>query len=123
MNEQTAADLRRVMQEATVMSATPFTKQDRANAVVRRGITFLIREIASTGHTFGILAFCREVTRPELLADPVLGVREMERLESVTPSDVPVAYWAMASDVFYEAGLLAGLIMLPTDATVLRGAA
>jgi hypothetical protein len=118
MNSQTARGLEQVIQEAKIMSAAPFTKREQADAIIRRGLSYLIREISATGHTFGILTFAHEVSRPDLLADPVKGVAEMERLGNVTPNDVPMAYWAFASDVFYEAGRHMGLIPDPEDVVV-----
>lgn len=94
----TVRGLRNTVRAAMEMKTA--TRRGRAEAALRRAIVFLVREASMHLHTFAVLRFVHEVTRPELLADVRYGQREMERLSETTPSDVPLVYYALAGDVF-----------------------
>lgn len=87
--------LRKIVQEIDGTAATDFEKAD---AIYRRGVRFLVREAANFLHTFAVLQFVHEITRPEWRLVPEDGVAWMTRL-SDAPRDVPAYYYAFASDL------------------------
>lgn len=101
-NAMTVRGLRRVVREAMAMKTVD--DRGKAEAALRRGIHYLLREVVSVNGyaigTFGALQFAYNVARPELRADMRYGQKEMERLSETNPSDAPLVYYALASDLF-----------------------
>jgi hypothetical protein len=96
--------LRSVLREVQEMKTA--TNREKAQTAMRRGVHHLIRHCAIYQHTFAAIRFSYEISERALAChhgdavDYELAAAKMERLSETTPSDVPLWYYALASDLF-----------------------